>query len=361
VVVDLRGVVGSSALREAGALLKQGQLVAFPTETVYGLGASALLDESVLEVFRVKGRPPDNPLIVHVCSKEQMMGFVSHVPALAHKLMDVFWPGPLTLLLPKAPEAPLSRFVTAGLPHVGVRMPAHPVALALIEAAGVPIAAPSANVSGRPSPTRAEHVLRDFDGRIPMVVDGGAVEVGVESTVVEVVGDSVVICRPGGVSFRDLEAVVGCDRVTFDAAVKVDTASKAESSVSAPKAPGMKYLHYAPKAPLILVEGSLELLKCQVDQALSKGACVGVLAFDEILNKLEQAGIYKESLGCEDSAKMAAARLYAALRNFDETPVNEILCFLPVNPRQNDIIQTVINRLLKASKKIIRDDEELKD
>ena len=226
---------------KAAEIWKKGGLVAFPTETVYGLGGNGLDKEASRKIYAAKGRPSDNPLILHIAAKEQVEALVSKVSDAGRLLMESFWPGPLTLIFPKAECVPLE--TTGGLNTVAIRMPNHPIAQALLKKSGLPIAAPSANVSGRPSPTLADHVIEDMDGRIDMIVDGGEVGIGVESTIVDVTGEIPTILRPGYITEEMLRNVVG----------EVDVDPAVAGSVSAeikPKAPGMKYRHYAPKAPM---------------------------------------------------------------------------------------------------------------
>lgn len=251
----------------AAALLQEGELVAFPTETVYGLGGDATVSDSVKKIYEAKGRPSDNPLIVHVAERTQLDAFVTDVSDEAQRLMDAFWPGPLTILLP-VKEGALAPEVTAGLSTVAVRIPSHPVALAILKAADLPIAAPSANTSGKPSPTKASHVKEDLAGRIACIIDGGTTGVGVESTVLDCSGSQPVILRPGGVTKEALENVVG--PVLTDVALKQTTA--------APKAPGMKYTHYAPVAPAYLVDGTTDYFQACIRLFQLEGEVVGVLA-----------------------------------------------------------------------------------
>ncbi len=245
---------------EAARILQENEVVAFPTETVYGLGANAKSDAAVEKIFKAKGRPSDNPLIVHISNKNQLEGLVMSVPSSAEKLIEAYWPGPLTIIFNKK-ENVLSEKVTAGLDTVAIRMPDHPVALAIIEAAGLPIAAPSANRSGKPSPTTAQHVIDDLDGRIIGVVDGGETGVGVESTVVDCTGPVPIILRPGGVTKEQLQEVVG--EIIVDPSLK--------EGKGAPKSPGMKYTHYAPDAPVYLVEGNSAVIQNLVDEKRKEG------------------------------------------------------------------------------------------
>ena len=232
-------------LLEGARILREGGLVAFPTETVYGLGANALDEEAARKIYEAKGRPSDNPLIAHVSSMEEVYPLVSQVSEKAKKLMDAFWPGPMTLIFPKSDLVPYG--TTGGLDTVAVRMPSDPVANRLIALAGVPVAAPSANTSGRPSPTTAQHVLQDMDGRIDMIIDGGPVGIGVESTIVDVSVETPTVLRPGAITMEMLEEVLG--EVQIDPAILGPVSADLR-----PKAPGMKYKHYAPKADLTLVE-----------------------------------------------------------------------------------------------------------
>ena len=235
----------TEALERAAAIIRDGGLVAFPTETVYGLGADALSAEASKKIYAAKGRPSDNPLIVHVAEFSDMEKIAQEMPEEAKKLADAFWPGPLTMIVRKNDKVPYE--TTGGMDTVAVRMPNHPVALELIRRSGGYIAAPSANTSGKPSPTLAEHVAFDMDGRIPMILDGGPVGIGIESTIVDLTEDIPMILRPGYITPKMLEKVIG--------EVKMDPGIIASDSLQKPKAPGMKYKHYAPKADLILVDG----------------------------------------------------------------------------------------------------------
>ncbi len=239
--------VSPETLERAGELIREGHLVAFPTETVYGLGANALDADAVRRIFEAKGRPGDNPLIVHISALSQLPALIAGAPSpAARALMDAYWPGPMTLIFPKSDAVPEA--VTAGLGTVAVRFPAHPAARALIDAAGVPIAAPSANRSGRPSPTSARHVLEDMDGRVPLILDGGDCEVGLESTVIDLSGETPRVLRPGGVTPEMI--VAACGSAGVDPAVMRPLG---ENEVA--RSPGMKYRHYAPVGALTVVKG----------------------------------------------------------------------------------------------------------
>lgn len=323
------------AIEQAAALIRAGEVVAFPTETVYGLGGDATNDAAIKRIFEAKGRPADNPLIVHVASMEDAARYTLEIPPLARRLMEVFWPGPLTIILPH--NGTLSPFVTAGLDTVGLRMPAHPVARQLIEASGKPLAAPSSNRSGRPSPTAASHVFDDLNGRIPMILDGGFAGVGLESTVVEVIGQSVMILRPGGVTLEELR------QVTADVAVDPSLST----AKTAPRSPGMKYTHYAPEVPLYLVNGELEVLKQAIAEAKLEGARTGALIVDEWLGL---SGADQEvSLGKRADLHAIGRELYRALREFKARDVDILYtCTFP-----NDHLGgAIMNRLNKASEGI---------
>ena len=302
--------VAPDALATAGALIRAGELVAFPTETVYGLGANALDAGAVRRIFEAKGRPGDNPLIVHISALSQLVPLIDGEPSpMAQALMDACWPGPMTLIFPKSSLVPAE--VTAGLDTVAVRYPAHPAARALIDAAGLPIAAPSANRSGRPSPTTARHVLEDMDGRIPLILDGGPCEVGLESTVIDVTGAEPRILRPGGVTPERIEAI--CGGVRVDEAVM-----RPLKEGERPRSPGMKYRHYAPKGALTIVTGGearvIDRICRLYDQALSKGQSPLILALEGHLSAYGPRRTL--SLG-KDAAAMAHA-LFNALRDADD-------------------------------------------
>lgn len=333
----------------AAEIIHRGGLVGFPTETVYGLGANAWDQAAVARIFQAKGRPGDNPLIVHVAEPAMVRTLVSELPPLAEQLITQFWPGPLTLVLPRSAQVPDE--VTAGLETVAVRMPAHPVALALISAAQVPIAAPSANRSGRPSPTTAEHVLADLGGKIEAILDGGPTGIGVESTVLDLTAGVPTILRPGGVTREELAAVLG--QVAIDPHVEgKGVLSAGGGLLAAPRSPGMKYTHYAPNAPLILVEGEesrvVEHILTLRARYRQSGKRVAVLA------RAETAGYYRQHyppeflavLGGRDELAVVAARLYRTLRACDEAGVDVILA--EGFPTQG-LGAAVMNRLRRAA------------
>lgn len=320
-------------IKEAARLLQANEVVAFPTETVYGLGANALSDEAVAKIYEAKGRPSDNPLIVHISTIGQVNKIAQDIPVQAERLIEKFWPGPLTLVL-KRKEHAVSNKVTAGLETVAVRMPSHPVALALISASELPLAAPSANLSGKPSPTLATHVADDLTGKIAGIVDGGATGVGLESTVLDCSGEVPVILRPGGVTKEQLEEVCGV--------VEIDKALLQKDE--APKSPGMKYTHYAPTAPLTIVNGSLEFIQSLVKEKQAEGLKVGVLTTTERETKYSADKII--SCGTRKNLETVANRLYDVLRLFDESDVNVI--FSESFPSEG-IGQAIMNRLTKAA------------
>ncbi|NJJ39396.1 threonylcarbamoyl-AMP synthase [Paenibacillus sp. 7028] len=362
-----RNPADEAAIAEAAELLKAGGTVAFPTETVYGLGADARNTEAVEAIFKAKGRPSDNPLIVHIADRTALGELVTEVPPVAAALMDAYWPGPLTVVLPLRAGV-LSTRVTAGLDTVGVRMPDHPVALALLAAAECPVAAPSANRSGRPSPTLAGHVLDDLAGKIGGVLDGGAAGVGLESTVVQVQPDgSVAVLRPGGITAAQLAAVAGEAAVTgvsaapdftppLEAAEALDRPAAPDAAAGggspAPRAPGMKYAHYAPRGWLGVVRGSSPASEAKTAAGLlaaarGRGEKTGMLLFEEHLS-LYPAGAADcvVSLGPLASPETAARSLYAALRRFDEAGATYILA--EACP-ETGLGSAIMNRLMKAA------------
>jgi L-threonylcarbamoyladenylate synthase len=307
-------------IAQAAALLTAGELVAFPTETVYGLGGNALDPQAVERIFLAKGRPFQDPLIVHIADLDMLARVVSAVPAVVYKLAERFWPGPLTLILPRSNRIPAS--VSSGLNTVAVRMPNHPIARALIERAGVPVAAPSANQFGRTSPTSAEHVLADLDGRIAMVLDGGSPTVGVESTVLDVMQSPPVILRPGGVSQEALAAVLG--------EVRLRDSQTVENEGEAMPSPGMLSRHYAPRATLILFEeediGRVRLqMRRTALELLADGKRVGVLAVNEDIDAFHELDVQVARLGSVADLTQIAYRLYSAIRELDAAEMDFIL------------------------------------
>ncbi|MCQ6561939.1 L-threonylcarbamoyladenylate synthase [Paenibacillus mendelii] len=338
----------SGLLNEAAMVLRNGGTVAFPTETVYGLGADARNDAAVARIFEAKGRPSDNPLIVHIANLEQLGELTLPYGETAKKLMERFWPGPLTLVLPVKPGA-VSPRVTAGLDTLAVRMPDHPIALELIASSGCPIAGPSANRSGRPSPTHADHVQGDLDGRIDGIVDGGPAGVGLESTVVEIEGDAVRILRPGGITAEALREV--SRHVIYDAeSVPGEVLSRKalDEKGGTPRSPGMKYTHYAPKGLMQLVIGDADnvsaYIQGQANTAKSHGERAGILAFAEHGTRYEADDVV--IVGSLAHPETAAQGLYAALRTFDERGTQRI--WAEACPEEG-IGHALMNRLVKAA------------
>jgi len=333
----------------ASDLLRKGQLVAFPTETVYGLGADALNESAVRAIFEAKGRPADNPLIVHIADRSQLSP-LCEVSDVSCRLMDAFWPGPLTMLFPKKPAVPA--VVTAGLPTVAIRMPSHPDAAALLRVCGLPIAAPSANRSGRPSPTTAAHVLEDMDRRIPLILDGGPCEVGVESTVLDLTHGEPTILRPGGITRNMLESVLGTPVRLADSILR--PLGKDEKALS----PGMRYQHYAPEAVLTLVEGPedrvLALMRKKCSEALSMGKKACVLCFSEHCALLSDC--FPHDIGSLSRPEETARRLFRVLRKLDEEGMEVV--FTEVLPPE-EIGLAVMNRLGRAAAfRTLRADQE---
>lgn len=326
------------AIRTAGEIIRKGGLVAFPTETVYGLGADALNRDASKKIYEAKGRPSDNPLIVHISNMDDLLKIVSEIPPEAEEVAEKFWPGPLTLILKKSSVVPYE--TTGGLDTVAVRMPSNETARALIDAGGGFIAAPSANTSGRPSPTTARHVQEDLDGAIDMILDGGPVEIGVESTILDLTVDPPAILRPGAVTQEMLTEVIGS--VTMDAGLNLADAE------AHPKAPGMKYRHYAPKAELRIVEGPMELVISAINdltaKAMAQGKKVGIIATEETLDRYLQGDV--KSIGTREDEDTIARHLFAILREFDQDGVD---CIYSESFAEGGIGSAIMNRLLKAA------------
>lgn len=350
-------------LAEAAGILRQGGLVAFPTETVYGLGANALNEEAAKKIYAAKGRPSDNPLIAHVADFETVELLAKEIPEAGKKLMEAYWPGPLTLVFPKSEIVPYG--TTGGLETVAIRMPKDEVARTLIRLAGVPVAAPSANTSGRPSPTTADHVYQDMNGKIEMLVDGGPVGIGLESTIVDVSGDVPVMLRPGAITLEMLRETLG--GVEIDPAILGPVRADVK-----PKAPGMKYRHYAPKAELVLVEVAqdktaqdktvqdtvvqeharqdqdvqrvAEKIRELVKEKLAAGYRVGVICTDETRDCYEEGMI--RSLGIRAEEETIAHNLFAVLREFDDLKADYIYSESFSTERLG---QAIMNRLTKAA------------
>lgn len=327
-------ILTSKQISEAATLLAQGEIVAFPTETVYGLGANALDPLAVAAIFKAKGRPQDNPLIVHCSTQSQMEPFVEEIPVEARLLMDRFWPGPLTLVLKKTEQIPM--VVTAGLSTVAIRIPDHPLALELLRQTGFPLAAPSANLSGRPSPTRAEHVLNDLKGKIPAILDGGETGWGLESTVLDCTVRPFRLLRPGGVTLEELRALVP---------VQLSQAMDSESK-EAPPSPGMKYQHYAPEAKVILVSGSGAAAKIRElsEPYRKRGQGVGVMTWNERVSLFPNLTVLP--MGPQGDLQALANRLYHLLREADALGL-KVLFIEAVS--ENHLGLAIMNRLRKAA------------
>ncbi|MDD6662310.1 MAG: L-threonylcarbamoyladenylate synthase [Lachnospiraceae bacterium] len=325
-------------IRRAGDILKEGGLVAFPTETVYGLGGNALDAQASAKIYAAKGRPSDNPLIVHIADWDAIYKIVSEVPPEAKKLADAFWPGPLTMILKKSDAVPLA--TTGGLNTVAIRMPSNEVARALIRAGGGYVAAPSANTSGRPSPTCAAHVAQDLSGKIEMIIDGGSVDIGLESTIVDLTEGKPTILRPGYINQEMLGQVL--DEVEMDRGL-----ISPDSNVH-PKAPGMKYRHYAPKADLIIVEGEAARVREKINELvrenLAAGKKAGVIGTDESLLYYKEGDV--RSIGSRKEEITIARHLYSILRDFDESDISVIYSESFETPK---IGQAIMNRLIKAA------------
>ena len=327
-------------LKEAGELLKQGALVAFPTETVYGLGGDGLQENASARIYAAKGRPSDNPLILHIADIEALKVLAVDIPELAYRLAEKFWPGPLTMILKKSAVVPYA--TTGGLDTVAIRMPSDEIAREIIRASGTYIAAPSANLSGRPSPTRAEHVIEDLSGRIEMIVDGGASDIGLESSIIDLSGEVPMILRPGFITKEDFEQVVA--EVEYDSAV---LATRPQDSIVA-KAPGMKYRHYAPKGQIIIVEGEASKVVKKINalaaEQEAKGCRVAVLCAEETKEQYHCEHVY--SLGSLNSEKEISAHLFAVLRDFDTEQMEIIYSESFEHTR---LANAIMNRLRKAA------------
>ena len=351
---DTRQINGldEAAIALAAKLLRSGELVAFPTETVYGLGGDALNPEASAKIYAAKGRPSDNPLIVHIADTDAVekladtASITKDARVKTRRLMEAFWPGPLTIILPKKDIVPET--TTGGLPTVAIRMPSHPVAMELIKKSGVCIAAPSANASGRPSPTTAEHVMTDLDGRIPLILDGGAVGIGIESTIVDMTGDIPTILRPGFITKKMLTEIVG--------EVAIDRALIEPDPSLRPKAPGMKYTHYAPKGELTIVESAdgrtpgeaaaavADTINALCQRRLAEGHLVAVLCTED--HSFLYTCNHVITVGNTKSGATVAARLYAALRECDELSADIIYSEAFDG---TDLSGAIMNRLIKAA------------
>lgn len=330
-----------SKIKIAAGILRSGGLVAFPTETVYGLGANALDAKAVEKIFQVKGRPADNPLIVHIADKEEVHRLARQIPKKAEKLMDKFWPGPLTLVLKKSKIVP--KITTGRLETVAIRMPAHKIALALIKEARVPIAAPSANISGKPSPTSVEHVIQDLHGKIGAIIDAGKTKIGVESTVLDLTVNPPILLRPGGVTLEELKNILG--------KVKVHLGVKgAKLGRIIVKSPGMKYRHYAPNASIIVVEGKYQDTKRKIQELVDKyrkeRKKVGVITIDKTHNYKADTVKF-----VGNNSKAIAKNLFKTFREFDKEKIDVIIA---EGVEEKGLGLAIMNRLRKAAIKIIK-------
>lgn len=327
------------AIARGAEILRRGGLVAFPTETVYGLGGNGLDPKAASRIYAAKGRPSDNPLILHIASLGELPPLVRAVPESARRLMEAFWPGPMTLIFEKSPQVPYE--TTGGLDTVAVRFPSHPAAKGLIREAGVPVAAPSANLSGRPSPTTAQHVAEDLNGRIDMILDGGPVEIGLESTIIDVTGAVPLILRPGAVSLESLREVAGSGE--WDPAIL----GMPDENLR-PRAPGMKYRHYAPKAELTIVTGAPELVAEKISALAAEkkqaGFRVGILCPEESRNQYDPALV--KSIGTRSHEETIAHNLYRCLREFDQEGTEFVFSEAF---SEGPLGAAIMNRLIKAA------------
>ena len=330
--------IDNSVVMRAGDVIRRGGLVAFPTETVYGLGGNGLNPHSSKSIYAAKGRPSDNPLIIHICNMKDLGLIVEEIPKDVFRLAEAFWPGPLTIIMKKSDLVP--KETTGGLDTVAVRMPSHPVALKFIEYAGGYVAAPSANVSGRPSPTKAKYVIEDMTGRIDMILDGDGIDIGLESTIVDMTTEIPMILRPGYITKDMLEKVLG--------EVSVDQTILDINCKEPPKAPGMRYRHYAPKGQLTIVEGeadkTIETINQLTREAHSKGEKVGVIGTEETKDKY--LGDSVKSVGKRSDEESIARTLYTILREFDDEDISVIYS---ESFSECTMGQAIMNRLLKAA------------
>jgi len=331
----------TKAIKQAAELIVENEVVAFPTETVYGLGANALQEKAVLKIFEAKGRPTDNPLIVHISRREQLFKLIKGcILKVADKLIDEFWPGPLTIIFKKSSQVP--QITTAGLETVAVRMPSHPIALALINQTELPLAAPSANSSGFPSPTSAEHVYSDLNGKIPLIIDGGICDIGLESTVVEIQSEQVNILRPGAITMEMIKKVVGNTHLVKTINLKEHVK---------PKSPGMKYKHYSPSTPLWIVKKNSSITKILKKNNINNEKTLIIVSSETLQNlKLNQIKARIKNLGSINDLNYIAKNLFKILR---ESDLEDFKLILIEEVSQKDIGIAVMNRLTKAATKII--------
>lgn len=336
---QVKGEEGRQAIAKAAEILRRGGLVAFPTETVYGLGGNGLDPQAAARIYAAKGRPSDNPLILHIASRKELPPLVREIPPMAERLMDAFWPGPMTLIFRKSACVP--RETTGGLETVAIRFPSHPAAQALIREAGLPVAAPSANLSGRPSPTTAQHVAEDLGGRIEMILDGGPVEIGLESTIIDVTGAIPLILRPGAISLEQVRQAAGDG--AFDPAIL----GKPDAGLR-PRAPGMKYRHYAPKAELAIVTGKPEAVAEKIASLAAEkqraGFRVGILCPEESQGRYDAALV--KTVGTRAHEETIAHNLYRCLREFDQEQAEFVFSEAF---DEGPMGEAIMNRLVKAA------------
>lgn len=322
-------------LEKAASLIKSGEVIAFPTETVYGLGANAYDEYAINKIFNAKGRPADNPLIVHVATKAQFKKLIINLPTYVEKLIDAFSPGPITYVLEH--NGTCAGNVTAGLKTIAIRIPDHPIAIALIRKSDLPIAAPSANLSGKPSPTLASHVVEDLSGKISAIIDGGETGIGVESTVIDCTGEHPVILRHGGITKEQIQSIVAV----------TDVSEANDENIVQPKSPGVKYKHYAPDVPLILVDGNTSKLKKVIQEKRTKHYRIGLLGTEQTLKKI--AADKKMSLG--NSEQEVAQNLYKGLRLLSKENIDFIVC---QGFEKAGVGQAIMDRLERAATHIIK-------
>lgn len=327
-------------IRKAATIIRQGGLVAFPTETVYGLGANALDEEAVAKIFNIKKRPTSDPIIVHISEMSQLETVIKNVPPLVHRLADKFWPGPLTLIMPRNDRIPAN--VSAGLPTVAVRMPSHPVSVALIRESGVPIAAPSANIFSRPSSTKAQHIVNDFSDSVDMIIDGGDSTIGVESTVLDLTSDPPVLLRPGGTPLEELRKVIP-DIQFGPKYIKIE---ESEASIS----PGMLTKHYSPKAKLLLFKGPVDKVRARMRskavELIDSCKKIGILLPSEDLKSFNGLNVTTVVLGSESDLETVARNLFSGMRELDNQGLDVILV-RSLNPEGLGL--AILDRMIRAS------------
>lgn len=333
----------TAAIRYAADVLRRGGLVAFPTETVYGLGGDATDPGAASAIFAAKGRPQDNPLIVHIAKREDLWLVARDVPEAALRLIEHFWPGPLTLVLPRTHLIPDE--TTGGLDTVAIRMPDHGIALALIAEAGVPVAAPSANTSGKPSPTTADHVMEDLAGKIDLVIDGGPTSIGVESTVVDMTVSPPMVLRPGGTTLEDLRKILA----NIEVSPSIIHPGRMPIN-GAPRSPGMKYTHYSPEAEVMLFEGDPQDIVSRIRRSaidlIAQGKRVGILATHETHDLYKDLGVLLKVSGSREDLSRIASHIFALLREFDHDKADVILV---EGVPENGLGFAIMNRLRKAA------------